>query len=78
MAAAELLEIQIVEGVGLLEMQAQSFGFCWGDYVVRKSNLGAFVPKTYKRICVSFVRSVHLHTGEKLKKTAGRVLMKIW
>ena len=44
---------------------------------MRKSNLGAFVPKTYKRICVSFVRSVHLHTGEKLKKTAGRVLMKI-
>jgi hypothetical protein len=64
MEAAEMLEIQIVEGVGLLEVQAKSLGFCRGEYVVPKSNLGAFVPKTYEHVCVSFVRSVHLHAGE--------------
>jgi hypothetical protein len=46
---------------------------------VRKSNLCAFISKTYKRICVSFVSLfVHLHAAEKLEKTAGRVLTKIY
>ena len=46
---------------------------------MRKSNLVAFVPKTYNRICVSFVRSVSSSACRgKLENTAGSVLTKIY
>jgi hypothetical protein len=45
---------------------------------VRKWNLRAFVPKTYKRslpVLASLGLFVHLHAGEKLlERTAGRVV----
>jgi hypothetical protein len=46
---------------------------------VRKSNLGAFVPKTCKSISVTFVRSVCSSACRgKIQENCGRVLTKIY